>query len=171
MKTKRADGGSYMGRVVFRVLLEIVLVGDKSLTEISRLEVIFCVLSCIASSGLGVKIKVMLRCVSEYDCGSCVFCLGLTILVGILTNWVVADVSVCDAFCAEVLEWYTHCIVFIYIECHIVVTFFILTFRHTFFIISVIFIIVIVRKYILLFLRILFVTIRSIVIMKIVFCN
>ena len=30
-----------MGRVVFRVLLEIVLVGDKSLTEISRLEVIF----------------------------------------------------------------------------------------------------------------------------------
>ena len=92
---------------VFEIkLLEIVLVGDKTLTEISRLEVIFWVLSCIASSGLGVKVKVLLRCgaVSEYGCGSCVFCLGLTIPVGILTNRVVADVSVCDAFCAEVLD-------------------------------------------------------------------
>ena len=95
-----------MGRVVFRVILEIVLVGDKTLTEISRQEVIFWVLSCIASSGLGGNVKVMLRCgdVSEYDCGSCVFCLGLTIRVGSLTNWVVADVSVCDAFCAEVID-------------------------------------------------------------------
>ena len=47
----------------------------------------------------------MVRCgdVSNDDCGSCVFVLGLTILVGILTNWVVVDVSVCDAFCAEVV--------------------------------------------------------------------
>ena len=77
-----------MGRDVFRVLLEIVLVGNKTLTEISRQEFIFGVLSCIVSSGLGGKVKVMLRCgsVSEYDCGSCVVCLGLTILVGILIN-------------------------------------------------------------------------------------
>ena len=48
----------------------------------------------------------MLRCgdVSKFDCGSCVFGLGLTILVGILTNWVAVDVSVCDAFCAEVVD-------------------------------------------------------------------
>ena len=94
-----------MGRFVFRVLLEIVLVGDKTLTEVSRIEVIFWVLSCITSSGLGGMLKVILRCgdVSEYDCGSYVFCLGLTILVGILTNWVVVDVAVCDAFCAEVV--------------------------------------------------------------------
>ena len=72
-----------MGRVVFRVLLEIVLVGDKTLTEISRLEVIFWVPSCTTSSGLGGKLKVILRCgdVSKYDCGPCVFCLGLTIVV------------------------------------------------------------------------------------------
>ena len=66
-----------MGRVVFRVLLEKVLVGDKTLTDLSRLEVIFWVLFCITSSGLGGKVKVMLRCgdVSEYDYRSCVFCL------------------------------------------------------------------------------------------------
>ena len=95
-----------MGRVLFHVVLEIVLVGDKTLTELSRIEVKFCVLSCTSSSGLGGKVKVILRCgdVSEYDCGSCVFCLGLTILVGILTKWVVADVPFCDVFCAEVVD-------------------------------------------------------------------
>ena len=48
----------------------------------------------------------MLRCgdVSEDDGGSCVFGVGRTILVAILTNWVVVDVSVCDAFCAEVVD-------------------------------------------------------------------
>ena len=88
MKTEGTDGGSYMGRVVFRVILGIFLVGDKTLTEISRLEVIFWDPSCVVSSGLGGKVKVMLRCgsVSEYDCEACVFCLGLTILVGTLTN-------------------------------------------------------------------------------------
>ena len=39
-----------------------------------------------------------------YDCGSCVFCLGLTILVRILTNWVFIDVPVSDAFCIEVVD-------------------------------------------------------------------
>ena len=87
-KNRRTDGGSYIGRVVFRVLLETVLVGDKALTEVSRIEVILWVLSSIIFSGLGGMVKVILRCrdVSEYDCGSCVFCLGLTILVGVLTN-------------------------------------------------------------------------------------
>ena len=101
-----------MGRVVFRVLLEIVLVGDKTLTEKSRIEVIFWVLSCITSSRLGGKVKVILRCgdVSEYDCGSCVFCLGLTILVVILTNWVVADVSVCDVISQRSLNKRLHCL-------------------------------------------------------------
>ena len=51
-------------------------------------------------------LNVVLRCgdVSKDDCGSCKFGLGLTILVGILRNWVVVDVSVCDAFCAEVVD-------------------------------------------------------------------
>ena len=44
-----------MGRVGFRVLLEIILVGDRTLTELSRIEVIFWVLSCTTSFGLGGK--------------------------------------------------------------------------------------------------------------------
>ena len=77
-----------MGSVIFRVLLELVLVGDKPLTEVSRIEVIFWVLLFTTSSGLGGMVNVILRCgdVSECDCASCVFCNGLTILVGVLTN-------------------------------------------------------------------------------------
>ena len=42
--------------------------------------------------------------VSEYDCGSYVFGLGLTTLVGTLTNWLFVDVPVFDASCAEVVD-------------------------------------------------------------------
>ena len=42
--------------------------------------------------------------VSESDCGLYVFGLALTILVGILTNWLFVDVPVCDASWAEVVD-------------------------------------------------------------------
>ena len=42
--------------------------------------------------------------VSECDCGLYVFGLGLTTLVGTLTNWLFVDVPVCDASCAEVVN-------------------------------------------------------------------
>ena len=49
-----------MDRVIFRILLKIILVGDRTLTEVSRVEVIFLVLSCTtSSSGLGGMVKVL----------------------------------------------------------------------------------------------------------------
>ena len=51
--------------------------------------------------------------VSKCDCGSCVFCRGLITLVGILsswnisrtlTDWMFVDVSICDAFYAELVD-------------------------------------------------------------------
>ena len=41
LKVEGNDGGSYIDRIIFPVLLEIVLVGDKTLTEVSRIEVVF----------------------------------------------------------------------------------------------------------------------------------
>ena len=41
VKTEGSDEGLYMDRFIFRVLLEIVLVGDKTITEILRIEVVF----------------------------------------------------------------------------------------------------------------------------------
>ena len=41
LKVEGGDGGSYIDRVIFCVVLEIVLVGDETLTEVSRIETIF----------------------------------------------------------------------------------------------------------------------------------
>ena len=110
LKVEGSGRGKYIDRVIFCVVLEIVLVGDETLTEVLQSEVKLRVSSCISSSELEGKLKVMLRRgdVSEYDCGSYVFGLRLTTLVGTLTNWLFVDVPVCDASCSQILGWYIH---------------------------------------------------------------
>ena len=101
LNVEGSDGGSYIDRVIFCVVLRIVLVGDETLTEVLRSGVIFWVSSCVSTSELEGKLKVMMRRgdVSEFNCGLYVFGLGLTILVGTLTNWLFGDSS-----CVEVVD-------------------------------------------------------------------
>ena len=106
LNVEGSDGGSYIDRVIFCVLSRIVLVGDETLTEVLRSEVIFWVSSFISSSELEGKLKVMMRRgdVSESNRGLYVFGLGLTILVGTLLIWLFVDGPVCDVSCVEVVD-------------------------------------------------------------------